>query len=322
MSRKNSKRAFTLVELMMVILIIGMLLALLIPAVNSARENARNNTCKNNLRQVAVAIDHYESKRGKYPGVVDGIVRGNNLREFIARPLIYMILPQLERKDLYEVNDGRNYPQDGVDLSNQLHLAVLVCPSDPKPSGASATSYVYNTGMPGPLSPSTPGADNPANGVFTFRYINYLTPPAGGISASYITSKDGTTNTLMLTENMDAGNWHDMSEVTNGWVWHDIAVATPPYSINGLKGQRGGDTDLKWARPSSNHVHSVNVAFCDGHVRGLRNDVEYWVLAQLMTSSGQLSGYGQKPTVGPPDGGPQFLKPSPRDSTLDEFQYN
>lgn len=316
MCRTNRRRAFTLVELLMVILIIGMLVALLLPAVNSVRENGRNNTCKNNLRQVALAIDHYEGKRGKYPGYVDGIVRGNNLREFVARPLIYMILPQLERKDLHELNDGVRYPQDGVDVSNQLYLAVLVCPSDPKPAG-SPTSYVYNTGMPDLPNPPGPDAENPANGVFTFRWRGFNAAPRGGISANYITTKDGTSNTLMLTENMDAGNWWGTSEVDVGWVWHDLSSSPPPYSINGLKGQRGGDTDLKWARPSSNHLHNVNVAFCDGHVRGLRQDVEYYVLAQLMTPWGQRCGYDQSPT-----GGPTSLAPSPRDYQLDESQYD
>jgi prepilin-type processing-associated H-X9-DG protein len=200
-----------------------------------------------------------------------------------------MVFPHLDRNDLYELNNAVNRPSDVIAAS---HLDFMVCPSDPQPTG-SPTAYVYNTGMPGPSEPRGPGADNSANGVFTFRFVNRFTPPRGGIGGNYITDKDGTSQTVMLTENIDAGDWTDFREVDVGWVWHDSPAPAPPITINGRKGERGANNNLEWARPSSNHVQSVNVAFCDGHVRSLRQDIHYAVLVKLMTSFDRASGVDQ-----------------------------
>ena len=65
------KRAFTLVELLVVIAIIGTLVALLLPAVQSSRESARNNTCKNNLKQISLALLNYDTNLRRLPGYIN-----------------------------------------------------------------------------------------------------------------------------------------------------------------------------------------------------------------------------------------------------------
>jgi prepilin-type processing-associated H-X9-DG protein len=69
-----------------------------------------------------------------------------------------------------------------------------------------------------------------------------------------------------------------------------VATPRPPITINGFKGERGTNNTPDWARPASNHPQSVNVAFCDGHVRSVRQDVRYTVLVKLMTSFDRASG--------------------------------
>ena len=70
-SRRSAPSGFTLVELLVVIAIIGTLVGLLLPAINGARERARQITCTNNQHEVSLAIIHYESTKGHYPGYMN-----------------------------------------------------------------------------------------------------------------------------------------------------------------------------------------------------------------------------------------------------------
>ena len=156
----HSRRdAFTLVELLVVITIIGMLMALLLPAVGAATENARSLKCKNRLKQLATAMSSYESRFQAYPGYVNAIEVGGSVEERPASWLLE-IMADLERADI--VDQWKR-----GDLSNEAvprpFLDMLVCPSDP-PLGTDKpwTSYVVNAG--------NAQADYAGCGVLNTRY--------------------------------------------------------------------------------------------------------------------------------------------------------
>lgn len=136
---KNNTRAcgFTLVELLVVIAIIGVLVALLLPAVQAAREAARRSQCINNLRQLGVAMLNHETAKGRFARNEQRI-HGNGAKRSLASHLV-MLAPYIEASGLYgQLNLKADAPQvpgdqivQGVPL-RQLPLPVLTCPTDDK----------------------------------------------------------------------------------------------------------------------------------------------------------------------------------------------
>ncbi len=131
--------AFTLVELLVVIAIIGALAGLLLPAVRAARASSKNAACKNNLRQLGIALDLHNGAYGSYP--VDG-ENGFGICAFL--------LPYLEQNSLYEQLKPRHQGSSDVTVKSDpanTNLEVLICPSfgkKPQP-GAGQTNYLGNT---------------------------------------------------------------------------------------------------------------------------------------------------------------------------------
>ncbi len=104
MSDKN-RQGFTLVELLVVIAIIGVLVALLVPAVNSARELARKGQCANNLRNLGQATVSHESDKGYYPGRINMVLA--NTGQQIPVSWVGKLLPHMEQNNVWDmmVND-------------------------------------------------------------------------------------------------------------------------------------------------------------------------------------------------------------------------
>ena len=129
----DARRGFTLIELLVVIAVIGVLVALLLPAVQAAREAARNMQCKNNLKQVSLALHGYHERSGSFPPSTVVNDNGEGWWSWMAR-----ILPELEQQPLYEQLDLRG---DAWECCNKVkpytstRLDVFMCPSDPHSSG-------------------------------------------------------------------------------------------------------------------------------------------------------------------------------------------
>lgn len=146
MSLKSSNRhdGFTLVELLVVIAIIGILIGMLLPAVQSVREAARRTSCANNIRQLALACHNYQGALGEFPpGLEQEFLSSSEVGEFSGfqgHSAFYYLLPHMEQNNVFDGMD-RNIP-----LANRVSLAedgraaavidVLKCPSDALPDTA------------------------------------------------------------------------------------------------------------------------------------------------------------------------------------------
>lgn len=119
----QKRTGFTLIELLVVIAIIGTLIAILLPAVQQAREAARRTQCKNNLKQIGLALHNYLEAHGRFPS------------DRLAKPrtgwcaLLLPFLDQLNLQDAYDFN--HDYWDRENEAVTQLPLTVFACPSTP-----------------------------------------------------------------------------------------------------------------------------------------------------------------------------------------------
>src|SRR4051812_41423889 len=122
---RRSTRGFTLIELLVAIAVIGVLIALLLPAVQSAREAARRGQCTNNLKQIALASHNYADVQGSFP------IGSSSCQGWSTGSFFLEILPQLEQGPAYNVlNFEVNYAEAQNATIHDTRIGTLVCPSD------------------------------------------------------------------------------------------------------------------------------------------------------------------------------------------------
>ena len=311
MAQKN-RSAFTLVELLVVIVIIGMLAALLLQAVIGAREAARRTQCLNYQKELAAAVLQYEQAKKQLPGYCNAnlaipALQGDLVPEWglnrnLARrrpglSWAVMLLPYLGREDLFAYwrtcyLPGYPPPPPAVgapfDLNASPNLPQFFCPSDSK-TETHQLSYVANSGLPD----CSEQGDCPSGvGPFPYgkEYGVFLDPYCHRqITFTTADMPDGASETLMLSENLQATSV--VPRLPHPYQWDVSMVWWPQQTIGAVAPQRvriNGRLEtafpdpIWYARPSSNHPGGVVAAFCDASARFINQDISYREFQQMM----------------------------------------
>jgi prepilin-type N-terminal cleavage/methylation domain-containing protein/prepilin-type processing-associated H-X9-DG protein len=278
-------RGFTLVELLVVIAIIGILVALLLPAVQAAREAARRTQCNNNLGQIALAVANYESAfRSLPPGVLDATGPIESLPQGHHIGWLAHILPQLEQRNAYNAVDfsASAYGPANATVRN-WGTKVFLCPTDSfswSSVGLGMSNYAgCHHDLEAPID-----ADN--HGVV---FLN------SHVSLAAIT--DGSSQTLLVGEKL-------LTSADLGWLSGTRATLRNTgspinfSSIGGVLRQIGELPDSPLAQPplsgpppakpalvvggfESYHPGGAQVAFVDGSVHFLMETMNPTILSQL-----------------------------------------
>ncbi|MDZ7616892.1 MAG: DUF1559 domain-containing protein [Patescibacteria group bacterium] len=301
----KTQRAFTLVELLVVIAIIGILISLLLPAVQSAREAARRLQCSNNLKQLALALHVYHASNSVLP---PGGYRDGNQLAWHTR-----ILPHIEQAALYDKIDWRDTYGNNLNRMYNDAVPMFWCPSTNERAqrgawnsssrdGVHAYTQHYN-GVAGAVGtnpvtgaeyPHITGAENhPACGGGSDRRGWAL----GGVLYTNSTVRlehvrDGTSNTLAIGErNVGETGW--IAGVSNGanWPCDSAAFKNLEFEINLCVGVPGDATVCSdwWgnSRPfSSMHPGGANFALADGAVTFLSQSTDLAILHALASREG------------------------------------
>ena len=323
MKVRKTVRAFTLVELLVVIAIIGILVALLLPAVQAARESARRMSCGNNLKQIGLALQNYESAYGAFPA--SACLPPNRIGDDWSAQA--RILPFVEQGDLYnEVDFNRGYA--ATPQIKALRIPTYLCPTEVndrvrQDSAGNPVHYPLNYAVNmGVWFVYSPNSNRGGNGAFspnTFHGFESFT--------------DGTSNTICAAEvKAYTAYYRDSASVPNGipvdatilcgagsfksnsghteWVDGRVhqtgytAVFTPNQAVQCA--ESGTTYDVDWTSyregkapgpPSGNptyaaitsrsyHSGIVNTVLMDGSVQSIANDIQQDVWRAINTRSG------------------------------------
>ena len=282
---KNS-RAFTLIELLVVIAIIGVLVGLLLPAVQQAREAARRISCTNHLKQIGLAVALHADTQKHFPC-------GRKTRDPYDVSWAFRILPFLEQTQIF---DARN-PDTTVpcwDRSNSTAFRTPVdtfyCPSRRSP----AADRNFDNNNKAPVGPDAIGVA--AGGDYSScggTYFNYATPSSGGpdpkragvihtfseVRPAQIT--DGLSKTMVI------GDRHIPPAISGAGVMEHynqgdtaVFVSDTPHTLfrDTARGLASSPLDTNNRKFGSLHPGVTQFVMCDGHVEALSNDMDIDVL--------------------------------------------
>jgi prepilin-type N-terminal cleavage/methylation domain-containing protein len=253
MSSKKHRRGFTLIELLVVIAIIAILISLLLPAVQQAREAARRTQCRNNLKQIGIALHNYTEAQQAFP--MGRCSKGLSVH---AR-----LLPYLDQAPLYnQVNFNVAWNHAGNEPVRGMAVPLFLCPSDPSggiPAGWAGNNYRANQGSEILYGNATtvPGDPNVGmrgpNGMF---FLNSR--------MQFADLTDGASNTALFSEH-DKGDFSNAISTKNDTFWPQTNPTTPDEAYaqceaidaSNLIYQRVSDVGAPWLQA----YHSTTMYF-------------------------------------------------------------
>jgi prepilin-type N-terminal cleavage/methylation domain-containing protein len=301
---KRARRGFTLIELLVVIAIIAVLVALLLPAVQQAREAARRTQCKNNMKQIGLALHGYHDTYGTLP-ISQGMAT-NAVGTYLQRSWSRGILPFMDQGNIYAKWDWTIGFAAGTNRDLiKAPIATFKCPSSPSPnvvsvtySGADVDNPAGPTFQAGVMEyfansvnwdfPGRPAGNNAAEVAQIQGMIPYHTE---GIQFSAVT--DGLTNTIMVGETAGGATYYLSNYKTNGaqhgtqgtWATRNRSGITPMDSTGTVA--LGGNCIMDCINYNGTNYYSfhpqiVHFLMGDGSVKSISTNVDVDVAWRLL----------------------------------------
>jgi len=331
--RHRGRRGFTLIELLVVIAIIGVLIALLLPAVQAAREAARRAQCTNNLKQLALAAHNYISAVNALPTGIQFQFDPYSGSFWTSGSCLVPLMQYMEQLPVYNaVNFNINMYDPENSTISSTGINTLWCPSDPPVAkkrtiaggllngGTLNMYYTSYAGSAGTWFQYTSNATRLAqmNGLF-FLFSS--------ITLADVT--DGTSNTIAFGERShsilslgDQQCWHWWTSGNYGdTMFETFYPINPARKLQNIPGSEGGGSDAYVASLSSQHPGGANVAFLDGSVRFLKDSINTWPYNPVNGQPTNVVNNGGLYVVSPPTGVYQALSTRSGGETIGSDQY-
>ena len=303
---KQSHSGFTLIEVLVVMGLVALLVALILPAVQSVRESARRLRCDNNLRQIGIAINNYTSRTGCLPP--------SNEQGF---SFLVSLLPALEQSGLYNsinlstssvVSSYPGSPLHANSTASATQLDFLLCPSDYRRGGlVASTNYAGNAGygfdndVPrgnGAFSNAsavgfqaiTDGASNTA-AVSEWVTGSSSTGAVDPLGSTFVISKINSFDAFAnVCQSLDLATTPTNGISLKGVPWLQGSLMITLYNhdqpINGHTCSNGGYVQISSWTAASRHSGGLNTLFVDGHTSFLKQATSLSVWRALSTRSG------------------------------------